>query len=314
MKKTVLILVVNLFTQFIFSQNLNNFEKPTPNHILVKGTNIQIIPPKNYSQSTSFKGFQNPDDQTSMIMIVEIPGPFNEVTKGFNIESLTTNGMKLISKNKVVINEFNGIIIDLEQEANGLTYSKNILIYGDEKSTTMINGVFLKEAKEIEKEIKASIRTTIIDKVITANPRETLGYTLDETIGNLVFNNVIGNGFLFNRDGKIPTQSEDKATLITDKSYSKVVIDKSESFCISRLKNYPNKYQVIDEKGINKIEIDGLKGYELYAKNLDLENEILYQVILFLEDGGYYIFIGTYINGNAIEDIRNVIMTFKRKK
>jgi len=315
MNKIILSLLLSILIQSIYSQKINKYNLPTEDHILVKGTNINMIPPKDYIESTNFKGFQNPNDQTSMIMIVEIPGPFNEISKGFNAEMLASQGMKLISKTEMSIDEYKGYIIDLEQDANDLTYAKNILIYGDDKSTTIINGVFLKNSTETEIKIKECINSTVIDKRVEVNPREALDYVLDENIGNLVFVNVIGNGFLFNRDGKMPTQSDDKATLITDKSYGETKITNNKLFCVSRLKKYPNEYQIIDEKGVNEIEIDGLKGYQLYAKKLNAENELLYQVILFQEDGGYYIFIGTYLEEkeNAINDIQKIIMTFKRK-
>ncbi len=315
MNKTILFLLLSLITQSIFSQKINEYTEPTEDHVLVKGTNIYMIPPKGYTESANFKGFQNPDDQTSMIMIVEIPGPFSEISKGFNTEMLATKGMKLISKKEVSINKFKGYLIDLEQDANGLTYAKNILIYGDNNSTTLINGIFLKNSKETETIIKRSVSSTVIDNEVKANPRETLDYNLDENAGNLVYVSVIGNGFLFNRDGKTPTQSDDTATLITDRSYNKAEIGDHKQFCISRLNEFPEDYQVIDKKGINEIEIDSLKGYELYAKNLDRENELFYQVILFQEDGGYYIFIGTYLKNkeSALKDIQKIIMTFKRK-
>jgi hypothetical protein len=53
----------------------------------------------------------------------------------------------------------------------------------------------------------------------------------------------------------------------------------------------------------------------VYAKNLNKENQLFYQVILFQEDGGYYIFIGTYLENkeSALKDIQKIIMTFKRK-
>ncbi len=315
MNKTILLLLLSLVTQLVFSQKVNEYNKLTESHMLVKGTNIYMIPPKGYVESANFKGFQNANDQTSMIMIIEIPGPFSEISKGFNTEMLATKGMKLINKKEISINEFKGYVIDLEQEANGLTYAKNILIYGDDNSTTLINGIFLKNLKETEIIIKESISSIIIDNKVKANPRDVLDYTLDENEGNMMFVSIVGNGFLFNRDEKIPTQSDDKATLIADKSFNKTKIEDRKKFSLLRLKEFPDKYQIIDEKGINKIEIDGLKGYEIYATSLERKNELFYQVILFQEDGGYYIFIGTYLKEkeSALKDIQKIIMTFKRK-
>lgn len=119
---------------------------------------------------------------------------------------------------------------------------------------------------------------------------------------------------LFNRDLKIPTESADKATLLIDKSFAKVEIENKKAFCISRLKDYPDNFVLNKNKKINEITIDNLKGFELYATSNE-PNEDAYQVILFNENGGYFLFLGTYLKGDitAENDIKNCIKSFKRK-
>jgi hypothetical protein len=308
-------------TTLLLSFSLIGFGQELPkekseNHIQIKGTNIFMVPPNPFESSSNFKGFQNPNDQTSMIMAMEIPGPYSEVTKGFNSEMMQKQGMELKTKKEIEVAEFNGLLIELDQSANGMIFSKQIIIYGNEKSSTLIIGVYLKDSLQLGEKIKESILTTFVDAKIESNPREALNYTLNESIGSLKFKAVIGNGMLLNRDLKTPTESIDKATLLTDKSFAKVKIKNKKLFCISRLKKYPDDYSVIPSKGINEIEIDNLKGFELFAKNNDKENEEMYQVILFDKSGGYYLLIGTYVTGSekAISDIKNIIQTFRRKK
>lgn len=274
-----------------------------------------MVPPVSFQSSSNFKGFQNPIDQTSMIMAMEIPGPYSEVTKGFNSEMLKTRGMELKSKKEIKVADFNGLLLELEQPANGMVFSKQIIIYGNEKSTTLINGVHLKDSLQLGERIKESILSTIVDVDLKSNPRKALNYSLNESVGSLKFKSVIGNGMLFNRDLKIPTESIDKATLLTDKSFAEVEIEDKKLFCISRLKKYPEDYSVITSKGINEIEIDNLKGFELFARNNENENEVMYQVILFNKEGGYYLFVGTYLaeNEKAVTDIKSVIKTFNRE-
>ncbi len=312
MIRIIVLLVISLLTQNVISQTINSYSEPSTNHKLIKGTNIYLIPPKDFIESANFKGYQNPNSQTSIIMIMEIPGPFGEVSKGFNAEMLSSKGMKLIGKNEILISEYNGIEIDIEQVANGLTYSKHIIIYGNDKSTTMINGIFLKSDKENEKVIKESIQTTYVNTKIKKNPRKTTDYAIDESAGKMIFTEFVANSMFFNRDGNLPTESDDKTTLIVSKSITNYLIENKKLFCTSRMGSLPNKYELIQENGVNEIEIDELKGYELYAKNN--ENEFLYQVILFQEKGGYYIFIGTYDKVNVIHDIKAIIHTFKRKQ
>ena len=296
-----------------YSQNFP--DSLTAQHQLVVGTNISMIPPEAYELTGNFKGFQNPDDQTSMIMIMELPGPYSEVSKGFEKEMMEARGMQLKSKKEISIAGFPGVLITLDQPASGLVFSKHILVYGDESATSMINGVFLKDSIDLGKAIEQSILSTYVDTNLIADPRNNLDYTLDETVGDLQFHSVIGNGMLFNRDLKIPTESEDMATLITDKSFSNFEIDNKEQFCISRLQQYPDDLSMIVDRGLENIELDGLKGIGIYAKNNDDESEEMYQLILFEEEAGYYLFVGSYQKGKdkAIADIKRIIQTFKRK-
>lgn len=297
-----------------FSQDFPKLK--TTNHILIKGTNIYMIPPSTFELTNNFKGFQNPDDQTSMIMIVEIPGPLSEVSKGFNLEKLKDAGMRLIGKAEVQISEYSGFLLEVDQSANGIIFSKHILVYGNEKSSTLINGIYIKDSLQLGMSIKESILTTFIDSKFESNPRDALDYSFNENVGSLKFHSVIGNGMLFNRDLKTPTESADKTTLFTDKSFARIDIADKKLFCISRLKKYPEDYTMLVSKGISPIELDNLTGFELYAKSNENDDIEIYQVILFNEEGGYYLFVGEYLAGNekAISDIKKIIQTFKKKK
>ena len=287
----------------------------TNNHQLINGTNIYMIPPTSFELSSNFKGFQNPDDQTSMLMIMEIPGPFSEIATGFDEEMLQSRGMDLKQKSNIKIASFDGLLLELNQYANGLEFSKHILIFGNESSTTLINGVYLQDSTSLGKQLKESILTTFIDTETQVNPREALSYTLNEEVGGLQFFSVVGNGMLFNRDLKTPTESEDKVMLLTDKSFAPVEIMDKKQFCIQRVANFPNDFSVNEAKEIKAVELDGLKGYELYAQNSDDPAEQMYQLILFEEAGGYFLFVGTYLTGYeaALADIQRIIQTFKRK-
>lgn len=308
-KLTILLVSISLIS---FGQELP--KEKSENHVQIEGTNIFMIPPTSFEPTSNFKGFQNPLDPTSMIMAMEIPGPYAEITKGFNVEMLKTRGMDLKSKKEIKVAEFNGLLIELDQPGNGLIFSKQILIYGDEKSSTLVNGIYIKDSLQLGEKIKESILSTFVDSELKSNPRDALNYSVDESVGSLQFKSVIGNAMLFNRDLKIPTESVDKATLVIDKSFTQIEIENKKLFCISRLKKYPEDYSVIPSKEIIEITIDDLQGFELFAKNNDNEDEEMYQVILFDNDGGYFLFVGTYFveSEKAEADIQRIIRTFKR--
>lgn len=315
MKHSLIITLLLLsISSIVVGQELPS--QKTESHLQIKGTNIFMIPPVSFTASDNFKGFQDSQDPSSMIMAFEIPEPYSEVSKGFNADMLKTQGMEMKTKKEIQVGNYNGIFLDVEQPANGMIFSKHILIYGDEKSSTLLNGVYVKDSLELGKKIKQSVLSTFVDAMVENNPREALNYSLNEDVGSLKYVAVIGNGMLFNRDLKTPTESIDKASLLTDKSFAKVNITDKKLFCVSRLKKYPDDYSVIPNKGINNITIDGLEGFELFATNNDNSNEEMYQVILFDENGGYYLFVGTYVPGSnqAISDIKNVVQTFERKE
>lgn len=314
MKYLLIFCLFATFSKVCFSQQINKFERPTDKHLNIPGTNIYMIPPGEFQISENFKGFQNPNDQLSMIMVMEFPGPFSEVSKGFHEKMLQSKGMILKSKKKIDVNQYNGYLINLEQEANGLLFDKYIILYGDEKLTIMINGMYIKDSIQLGKKVEASILSTVVNSSLKIDPRNSLDYSIDETVGNLEFKNVMGNGMVFKREYE-ESESDIEVTLITDKSFAKMQIENKKLFCISRLKKYPDDYSIIVQKGINEIEIDGLKGFQLFAKNNDKIGEQMYQVILFEEVGGYFLFTGIYKGEKekAEEDLKLIVKTFRRK-
>jgi hypothetical protein len=228
---------------------------------------------------------------------------------------LIDQGMVLVSKNITRVNEYDGELIELIQVSNGLTFAKLILLYGDSMSTMVINGVYLKDSTLLGRAIVECVKSTVVSPQLNVDPRAELDYALPESAGNLIFHSVVGNAMLFSRDGVIPTESLERIILATDKSFAKVEIADKKQFCMDRVKSYPYNFQIIASRGIDEVELDGLKGYGLYAlKGTDEEKE-MYQAILFDESGGYYVIVGTYLTGdkNAEADILRVVDTFKRR-
>ncbi len=115
------------------------------------------------------------------------------------------------------------------------------------------------------------------------DPRDSLDFTVHEKLGNLIFVNMIGKGILLNRDGKTPTESDDKATLIINKFFNNLKTEDQKTFCIARLEKLPYNYKLINDREI-----------------------------LFKENGGYYIFVGTFmeLSKNGLNDIKKVINSF----
>lgn len=315
MSRILIFTFLLLFSQISWGQDSKSENQTlTESQVQIEGTNLFLIPPPDFEQSEEFKGLKNPDDPTSMIMIMELPAPFSEMKNAFTSEALATQGMTLVDKKDWELSGAEAIYFEVEQGSGEYLFYKYIIVFGDEEATTMINGVFLKEDTELGPLILKSLESLVIDNDLDIDPRESLNYSLEEKVGNLNFCNVMGKDMYFARECDPFVEDKDRTALIVARSFEKIEIENQKFFCTSRLKNMPFESNLIDEKGINEVEIDGLKGYELYAQNLDEEGENIYQVTLFEEDGGYFLFMGTYLSGNekSFNDVKKVIQTFQR--
>ena len=287
----------------------------TEAHVLLKGTNIYMVPPPGFIASKNFKGFEKTADAASTIMATELKAPFVEVTAGFTKEMMQTRGITLLSKEETNISGMKGILLKVNQNAGGLVFSKYILVYGNNNFSQMINGVFPADSTATGNAIRKSLLTLIADTNMVVDVRQGLDYSLTETGTDLKFHSVSGNVMLFNRDGKTPTQSPDKVSVIADRSFQKQIILDRKKFCEDRLRQLFGDKISITPAGIKPITIDGINGYELFAQNLHDTNEKIYEAILFPSNGGYYIFLGTYHKSypKAEEDVLQLVRSFKVK-
>src|SRR5689334_9362416 len=69
----------------------------TDKHQQVAGTKVFIVPPVDFTAATTFSGFQQESSGAS-ILVMEISGPFAEISKGFTAEGLSTKQMLLKEK------------------------------------------------------------------------------------------------------------------------------------------------------------------------------------------------------------------------
>lgn len=123
LKISILFVAVSLFS------NAQELPKTiSAEHIQVEGTNVFMVPPKSFELSLTFKGLHDPRNPMLMIMLMEIPGPFKEVSKGFNTEMLKEKGMDFISKKQINVDNYEGLLVQVEQAGNGIIFSKQLLI------------------------------------------------------------------------------------------------------------------------------------------------------------------------------------------
>jgi hypothetical protein len=272
--------------------------------IQVPGTKCSLIPPSGFVLSTTFSGFQNSETGTS-IMVNEIPAPYQTTVDGFTTEALMTKGMTLLTKKIIDFNNSKATLLYVTQPANGMTYIKQILIFGDEKGTVLVNGIYPKASKEDEEKIKEALLSTVYNIDHEVNPLDAATFTIEIRGTDFKLIKYMQGALLYSTDGKIPTE---KPTLIVGNSIGKIPFQDQKKYAEERLGKYPRgELNVIEE--IKEITIDDLKGYEIIAhgKTQDNKPELIYQVMIFNDKGDYYVILG-----RAKEDFERNLETFKK--
>ena len=293
-----------LIGQFVFGQ--------TEKHIKVAGTKCSLIPPEDFVAASSFSGFQNSNTGAS-IMINELPAPYQTMADGFTADALKTRGMTLLDKQAIDFNNAKATFIKVKQSANGTTYLKQILVFGDTKGTVLVNGIYPEASKDIEDKIKDALLSTVYNAAQSDNALDAATFTIDISNTDFKLIKYISGSLLYSTDGKIPTE---KPTLIVGNSIAKVSSQNQKQYAEERLKKLPRgEFNVIKE--IKNITIDNLKGYEIIAdgKTKDDKPELVYQVILFNDKGDYYIILGQAKEEfeKNLDTLKKIAKTFKRK-
>ncbi|TDO28131.1 hypothetical protein [Sediminibacterium goheungense] len=304
MKNTCL-LVFLLCAQVAFGQ--------TAKHIKIPATKCSIIPPDGFVAATAFSGFQSAATGAS-IMVNELPGPYEPVADGFTAEALRSRGMTLVKKQVIDFNGSKATLVQLTQPANGVIYHKQILVFGDSKNTVLVNGIYPEASKNIEPQIKDAILSIVYNNEQKENPLEAATFTIDTKESEFQLIRNMSGTLIYSTDGKIPTE---KPTLLVGNSIAKVSPPNQKLYAEERLKKLPRGEQSII-KEINPIRIDNVNGYEIVAngKTKDDKTELVYQVMLFNENGDYYIMIGQAKEDfdKYLESFRKITKTFKRKQ
>lgn len=305
MKKTFILTLAFFQATILLGQTIIT-NKITPNHREVRGSKISLIPPADFASANKFMGYQQEETNAS-IMILDIPSSFLESTKGLNKESLLTQGVKVESIDEIKLNNIDGILIKGEQTAYEVIYRKYIFAFGNEKETIMINGVSPKEDFDLDLQIKNSILSAVYDADKILSPLDAVDFEISTNETDFVFAKSMSNMLVYNRDGKMPTENVDKASLVIAKAFSKIAISDKKEFATNRIKTLPVQIHKINFT--NAVEINGLSGFEITAEGVNRKTgikEIAYQMMLFTEDGYYIIF------GSSESDFDKNIAVFKK--
>jgi hypothetical protein len=288
------------------------------NLVVFPEVGLAIPQPIGFTKATSFYGFEQ-SSSSSSVMLTKIPGPFLEVTKGFNKSGLAARGISLISQKNVTIDRKQGLLLNVSQSAYGQKFLKWILVFGDEQSTNIVVATFLeKSAAKMSEPLKKVVLGVSASGSSSTVP--SLPFTITAVEGLSLVQKVAGMGkvAVFTKDGKMPLISANDPLFMVAPSLGAVPIDDRKSFATRRLSGYPGT-DIIAVKSMNEISIDNLPGWEIVANGQDRQTKIplaLHQVVLFPKEGGYILTIGIVAEKQAqvyLPKFRAMALTYRNK-
>lgn len=281
-------------------------------HVKIAGTKCSLIPPENFLPVSSIGGFQHPENGAS-IMVNELPAPYEEMSHAFTAEALQSKGMKLISKEVVDFNGRKATYLTVSQVASGIYYRKQILLFGDADKTVLVNGIYPEQSKTIEHAIKAALLSTVYNASQSEDPLAGVNFSVDVSGSPFKFAKYFSGTLLYTEDGKATT---DKAMFIAGNSLGQAAVGDRKAFSIRRLKQLPDGAQATVQK-IEPVTIDNLSGYAITAQgqNKKSGDELIYQVMLYTDEGTYFILIGlaSADQEKNLTAFKNIVQTFKQK-
>ena len=256
----------------------------------VPGTRISLVPPSGFVPADRFAGFLQ-EEKGASIMIMEIPGPYSQVSAGFaDSAKLAARGIVLASREDRAVNGFKGMLVRMEQSAHEIDYLKWALVFGDETESVMVTATFPRELDaELSEKMRRSVLSSRWSRSKPVPPTEGVKFSVRES-GDMRFAGRMAGALAYTRKGIFPNPSIYDPLFLVAQSFSKSAIADYKGFAQARI------LATVDVAGIRieettPLEIDGLGGYETIAIGKDRDSGepmLLYQTILF-DDGAYYI-------------------------
>jgi hypothetical protein len=296
---------------YLFLFTATSFAQSTVQQTIA-GTKYSLAPPDGFVPAASFSGFQH-DSLGASIMLSEMPAPVRDMIKGFTAEALRSKGMILLKKEQIKFNCSEAAVFTVSQVARGTDYLKQILVFGDQKKSVLVNGIYPERHKGIEKDIRAAILSTTYHKDRATAPEEAVKFGIDVTGTEFRLTQNMSGSLIYTTDGKLPSAGP---ALIVARSISKVSAPDKKNYTIGRLKKLPG-FESAKIKEINPVKIDGLDGYEIVAdgKGNNDRDEQGYLVMLFAPTGDYFMLTGVSADNYEANAklFKGIARTFRRK-
>jgi len=274
----------------------------------VKGTSVRLAPPEGFVPAERFAGFQNEGLRAS-IQVSVLAGPVSEVRKGMTKEGLAKSSMTLVTLSIEKVNGADATVVHVMQTMGGATFSKCLVLAGDEKAAVLLVATVPSDAEERHlSAMKAAMLAATWDAAAPADLYEGLPFRLVPA-GTLIDVKRMGNNLLLTEPGRPKEPGPRDPMYVVGVSHSATKITDLAAFSHSRVAKTTGVREIGNFRG-TAVKVAGLDAYELLAEARDAKSGtpmFLYQVIV--SDGtGYWMVVGIV----ALERAGEFLPTFRK--
>ena len=312
----IFLLILVWQTNSLFAQSAKDNRESKSNYIEIPGTRINLYPPEGYILASKFTGIKNAEIGAS-IMVAELAKPITKIRYGFTKDGFASQGMDLLETSEQIIDNQNGILYKATKKTGNTSFSKWILVLGDQSTSVMVSGTF---PNGFDSETSDNILNCLLSLKYFPErniaPEEGVAFSIDPKNTPLQLAHSYAGTLVYTLDGKFPTQHPEGVSFNLGSSLGKTSIENPRQFSIERYKSLPYTFDTAPE--LVKAQIDHLEGYELYGYGMDKSTGLkvlVYQLILFTHSA-YYIAQGTAV-GNFEKNLSlfiDIASTFRQTK
>lgn len=281
-----------------------------PQQTVIPGTHCALKAPKGFVLSSKYKGLQNKSG-TAGIMLYELKTSYDSMSAEFTDAVLKKRQLTPVQRKQVKIQQWNGTFILVKQSTQGVSYQKQILLFGDEQFTVLVTGSCLQtEASTTGKQIQDALLDMSCWLHIPKDPLEEAPF----------FVNLDGTRFKATqyKEGTLYCKEDTPANtpLLVKKEQVNIRVLDYKLYAEYRVKQL-SKQEKPEILSVKEITIDSITGYEVIAlfKRSMQPSELVYQVMLPIDINNFYLILGqaAATDSTYTDTFRKIAESFYRK-
>lgn len=284
--------------------------------VQITGTPINLQPPAGFELQPDLGGFRH-KEKMATIMVVTLSRMFDDAVKDLNKDNLSSQGIKLVSKENIKVNNgtTEGVLCLLDREGEEEQFLQWLLLVPDKNVAISINGTFPKNDKALSDPIRqALLTTTITPDTGSSIDLSILPFKIDVT-GMKPARLAEGPAAIFTRDGSWSENAMYDLSFFAAGGTIQPGVYPDAMFAEEQLMKVCANC-VLDRDNIHTVTTDSLQGFELWAYVTDSINHtsrLKYEKILF-DTADYYLMLGTATNDHAeaLKQFQTISNTFRR--